>query len=85
GGTAAAKPAAATRKLSYKEQRELDALPAKIEALETEQKKHGEHLADPDNYTRETHQKVAELQARYAAIDDELLSALERWEQLGAR
>ncbi|MCR5866310.1 MULTISPECIES: ATP-binding cassette domain-containing protein [Aquincola] len=85
GGTAAAKPAAATRKLSYKEQRELDALPAKIEALETEQKKLGEQLADPDIYTRETHQKVAELQARYAAIDDELLSALERWEQLGAR
>ncbi|URI09982.1 ATP-binding cassette domain-containing protein [Aquincola tertiaricarbonis] len=83
--TAPAKPAAAARKLSYKEQRELDALPAKIEALEAEQKALGEQLADPGIYARETHQKVAELQARYSAIDDELLAALERWEALGAR
>ncbi|WP_348752641.1 ATP-binding cassette domain-containing protein [uncultured Aquincola sp.] len=81
----AAKPAAPARKLSYKEQRELDALPAKIEALEAEQKTLGEQLADPGIYARETHQKVAELQARYSAIDDELLAALERWEALGAR
>ena len=83
--SSAAKPAAAARKLSYKEQRELDALPAKIEALEAEQKTLGEQLADPGIYARETHQKVAELQARYSAIDDELLAALERWEALGAR
>ena len=44
-----------------------------------------EQLADPGIYARETHQKVAELQARYSAIDDELLAALERWEALGAR
>ena len=83
--SSAAKPAAPARKLSYKEQRELDALPAKIEALEAEQKTLGEQLADPGIYARETHQKVAELQARYSAIDDELLAALERWEALGAR
>ena len=83
--SSAAKPATPARKLSYKEQRELDALPAKIEALEAEQKTLGEQLADPGIYARETHQKVAELQARYSAIDDELLAALERWEALGAR
>ncbi|MBQ1763878.1 MAG: ABC transporter ATP-binding protein, partial [Aquincola sp.] len=83
--SSAAKPATPARKLSYKEQRELDALPAKIEALEAEQKTLGEQLADPGIYARETHQKVAELQARYSAIDDELLAALERGEARGAR
>jgi ATP-binding cassette subfamily F protein uup len=80
-------PAAAPatpRKLSHKEQRELDALPARIEALEAEQKAIGERLAGADLYTREP-QRVAELQARYAQIDDELTAALERWEALGSR
>ena len=42
---AAAKP----RKLSYKEQRELDALPARIEALEVEQKELGALLASAEH------------------------------------
>ncbi len=78
---AAAKPA---RKLSFKEQRELDDLPARIDALEAEQKAIAERLASADLYTREP-QAVAALQARYAQIDDELMAALERWEALGAR
>jgi ATP-binding cassette subfamily F protein uup len=78
---AAAKPA---RKLSFKEQRELDELPARIDALEAEQKAIAERLASADLYTREP-QAVAALQARYAQIDDELMGALERWEALGAR
>src|SRR5262249_2479471 len=41
----AAPAPAKARKLSYKEQRELDALPARIEALEAEQKQLGEYLA----------------------------------------
>jgi ATP-binding cassette subfamily F protein uup len=71
-------------KLSYKEQRELDELPARIEALESEQKTIGERLASSDLYTSEP-QRVAELQARYAQIDDALMAALERWEALGSR
>ena len=74
----------APRKLSYKEQRELDELPAHIEALEAEQKAIGERLATPELYTAEP-QRVAELQARYAQIDNELTEALERWETLGAK
>jgi ATP-binding cassette subfamily F protein uup len=81
-GTAPA--AAAPRKLSYKEQRELEALPARIEALESEQKTLAERMAQADFYTRNA-QQVATVQARVAAIDDELLLALERWEALGAR
>jgi ATP-binding cassette subfamily F protein uup len=78
---AAAKPA---RKLGFKEQRELDELPARIEALEAEQKALTERLASADLYTREP-QAVAALQARYAQIEDELMAALERWEALGSR
>jgi ATP-binding cassette subfamily F protein uup len=77
-------PTAAPRKLSYKEQRELEALPARIEALEAEQKALAERLADAGFYTREP-QNVAAAQARMAAIDDELLAELERWEALGSR
>ena len=74
----------AARKLSFKEQRELHALPALIDALEAEQRAIGERLAGSALYTDEP-QQVAPLQARYAQIDDELTAALERWEALGAR
>ncbi len=77
-------PLAAGRKLSYKEQRELDELPARIEALEAEQKTIGERLASPDLYTSEP-QRVGELQARYAQIEEDLMAALERWEALSNR
>lgn len=80
----AAAPAAKPRKLSYKEQRELDGLPARIEALEAEQKALGALLADPAAYA-ERAAEIGPAQQRYAQIDDELLQALERWEELGAR
>ena len=76
---AAAKP----RKLSYKEQRELDALPARIEALEVEQKELAALLASAELYAEDPVRAEA-AQMRYAQIDDELLAALERWEALGA-
>ncbi|MGL6111078.1 MAG: ATP-binding cassette domain-containing protein [Rubrivivax sp.] len=81
---AKAPAASAARKLSFKEQRELQELPASIEALEAEQRAIAATLASPALYTDEP-RRVAELQARYAQIDDELLRALERWEALGAR
>lgn len=81
---APAVPAAKPRKLSYKEQRELDELPARIEALEAEQKRLLALLADPQAYTNDPKGAVA-AQQRHAQIDDELLAALERWEGLGAR
>ncbi len=88
--TAPAAPAAAPvvaqpkRKLSYKEQRELDELPGRIEALETEQAELNRQLADPDIYRKEG-ANVAAMHARVEAIDEELLVLLERWEQLGER
>ena len=77
-------PAAKPRKLSYKEQRELDELPGRIEALEAEQSALAAFLAEPGSYTTEA-DRALKAQTRNAAIDDELLAAMERWEQLGAR
>ena len=75
--------ASAKRKLSYKEQRELEGLPALIDALETEQTALRAELADASIYQRDA-QRAAVLHARDAAIEDELMQALERWEALGA-
>ncbi|MFO1271345.1 MAG: ATP-binding cassette domain-containing protein [Rubrivivax sp.] len=81
----ASKPAPGARtKLSYKEQRELEALPARIEALEAEQAQIAARLASSELYVKEP-QAVPALQARHAEIEDELMDALERWEALGAR
>ncbi len=79
----AAPVAPARRKLSYKEQRELDELPARIEALESEQKRLSEQLAGGAIYA-ESPQRVAEVHARHGQIDEELMALLERWETLSA-
>jgi ABC transport system ATP-binding/permease protein len=83
GAPAAVKSGAPKTKLSYKEQRELDALPARIEALEAEQKALHERLASADLYAKEP-QQVPLLQARNEAIEAELMQALERWETLSS-
>ena len=71
-------------KLSNKEQRELESLPAKIEALEREQKQLQAELADGSLYNRDP-QRATELHKRDAAIEEELLGVLTRWEALTAR
>ena len=79
----AAAPAATRRKLSYKEQRERDELPARIAALEAEQATISARLADGTLFAKAPAEATA-LSQRHAAIDDELLAALERQEELGA-
>ena len=82
---AAAAPIAAKKlKLSYKEQRELDELPGRIEKLEAEQAQISALLADTGLYVSDP-ARVTQAQARYARIDEELLAAMERWEALGAK
>ncbi len=71
-------------KLSYKEARELEALPARIEALEAEQTQVGASLASPALYQSDPEQALA-LQGRSAEIEAELLAALARWEELEAK
>jgi ABC transport system ATP-binding/permease protein len=68
-------------KLSFKEQRELTELPARIEALEQEQKNIREQLHDPSIYSRDA-QAATQLHQRDADIDTRLLELLERWEAL---
>lgn len=75
---------ASPKKLSFKEQREYDALPSLIEQLETEQAQLNQQLADGSLYTSDPSGASAKA-ARVAQIDDELLAALERWEMLGQR
>jgi ATP-binding cassette subfamily F protein uup len=70
------------KKLSYKEQRELENLPGLIEALEQEQKAIQGELADGSLY-RTDGARAARLAERSTQIDDALIVALERWELLG--
>ena len=87
----ASKPAAkevATKtnsnKLSFKEQKELDELPAMIEVLESEQNSINTTLADPNIYVQNPDQ-VKLLQARLTAIDTEIEAKMTRWEELDKR
>ncbi len=76
-----AAPASQKRKLSYKEQRELDQLPTQIEALEAEQEAIRGELADGSLYVRDG-ARAAALHAREGEIEELLMQALERWEAL---
>ena len=79
-----AKPKAnRTVKLSYKEQRELDALPDEIAALETEQAEINTQLSDPEIF--KDYEKAGALQNRAEEIETLLLEKLERWALLEAK
>jgi ATP-binding cassette subfamily F protein uup len=90
----AAKPAAAApapssmalaparKKLSYKEQREFDALLPRIAALEAEQAGIDQELQNGQLFHSDP-ARAAQLGARHAEVEGEWLQALERWEALG--
>ncbi|WP_250512557.1 ATP-binding cassette domain-containing protein [Caballeronia sp. INDeC2] len=82
--SAAGRNAQRTVKLSFKEQRELEALPGRIAELEDEQKAIGAQLADGSIFAKDA-KEGARLSERHAAIEEELLVALERWEELEAK
>ena len=83
GETAKSKPAE-RKKLSFKEQRELEQLPDRIAALEAEQGVLQDRLGDPAFYQGPA-EAVRQLQARLAAVDAEIEAALIRWEALEAK
>ena len=69
------------RKLTYKEQRELSALPERIEALETEQAElHG--LMGSGHFYRQASDKITATMDRLEAIQHELEGCYERWQTL---
>ncbi len=71
------------QKLSNKAQRELDTLQATIDALEQEQAALRAGLADATLYARDP-ARATELYARDAAIEEDMLTAMARWEELSA-
>ena len=80
---AARKPAKAARLTNW-EVRELEGLPAAIEALEEEQKALTERLQDNDLY-RNGNDEANAINARIEEIENEMLAKMERWEALEAR
>ena len=72
------------QKLSYKEQRELEGLPARIEALEAEQRALRERTGGAEFY-KESPDAIREALARVDAIETELNDAYARWHELESR
>ena len=66
------------KKLGYKEQRELEELPGKIEALEKEQIKIQDNVGDPDFYQQDK-DKIANTLSRLETVEKELEHCFERW------
>ncbi len=77
-------PAARPVKLSFKEQRELDDLPARIEDLEGQQQALQTRMADPE-FFRSGGAAVSVAVGQLEAIAAELRAAYERWERLATR
>jgi ATP-binding cassette subfamily F protein uup len=72
------------KKLSFKEQREFDALPAHVEALETEQQRLRQESESADFY-KETADHIRIVLGRIEQISSELEAALARWLELEER
>jgi ABC transport system ATP-binding/permease protein len=70
-------------KLTFKEQKELDGLPAAIESLESEQAELHAQMANSDFYKQPT-EKIVEAQAKLAGLESQLTSLYARWEDLDA-
>ena len=69
------------RKLSYKDQRELDSLPQRIEALESELDEIRDQMSKTDFY-RQDSAEIAAAKQHLAAIEEALAEAYHRWELL---
>jgi ATP-binding cassette subfamily F protein uup len=72
------------RKLSFKEQRELEALPGEIAALEAEHEELQARSSQPGFY-KEAPSVITTVLARMSEIGDELLAAYQRWDELDSR
>jgi ATP-binding cassette subfamily F protein uup len=76
-----ATPKQKPRKLSYKEQRELEALPARLEALEVEQNTLQAEINEPAFYQQDQDTITQTLQ-RLESVGNELEVCFQRWEEL---
>ncbi|MHC3031807.1 ATP-binding cassette domain-containing protein [Acinetobacter nosocomialis] len=78
---AAAQSSVKKVKLSYKDQRELEQLPAEIEKLEVEQAELSDKLADGSWFVSDA-DAATQASQRLAEIEELLLEKLERWDEL---
>jgi ATP-binding cassette subfamily F protein uup len=74
-------PANKPRKLSFKDQRELETLPKRIEKIETRQKELHALMADPSFYQK-PHEEIASATDELEQLEEELLEKFDRWESL---
>ena len=75
------KPTDSRRRLSYKDRRELEALPGKIEALEAQQVELHARMRDGDFY-RQPGAKITAALERLEAVKSELEECYARWQTL---
>jgi ATP-binding cassette subfamily F protein uup len=78
------RPESARRKLTWNEQRELEALPPRIEDLESEEQRLNELVASPGFY-KETRETITSTFARIEQLQRELAEAYARWDELDSR
>jgi ATP-binding cassette subfamily F protein uup len=69
------------RRLTYKEQRELEALPERIMTLEAELGRWHEAMADPAHYRQEP-AEIARAKASLQSLERDIADAYRRWEEL---
>ncbi|MCC7213000.1 MAG: ATP-binding cassette domain-containing protein, partial [Candidatus Brocadia sp.] len=69
------------RKLTFKEQRELEALPQRIESLEAEQQQLYQTMSDP-LFFQKGKEEIAKINGRASSLESELAEAYQRWETL---
>lgn len=67
-----------SKKLSYKDQRDLDRLPGEVERIEAEIAKAEKALADPDLYARD-YERFAKLTAQIETLRSDKHEAEHRW------
>ncbi len=84
GASGGVSAVAAKKKLSYKEQRELEQLPALIESLEQEQQRLSAMVAG-GNFYKEPPDTIARTLARLETLQAELTAAYGRWDDLDSR
>jgi ATP-binding cassette subfamily F protein uup len=77
-------PRQARKKPSFKEQQELDRLPKEIDEMELEQQRLNTVVAGADFY-KESAQTIHETLARLDSLQQELLDAYARWDELETR
>ena len=75
------RPSPRPRRLTYMEQRELEALPQRIEALEAELGHLHQRMAEPEFY-REAPAEIVRVKNRLQSLQGELAEAYRRWEEL---